>query len=72
MSSPLFNAMGGGRPQNNMISQFQRFMHEMKGKDPNQELQRLLQSGQINQQHLNQAQQQAQQVQGMLRSFFGK
>lgn len=71
MSSPVFGAMGGGQAQGgNMLQQFQRFMKEMKGKDPTQELNNLLQSGKINQQHLNMAQQQFEQAKGMLGSFF--
>lgn len=66
MSNPLFQALGGNR---NMMSDFQRFMQQMQGKDPNQEISRLLQSGQITQQQLNQAQQMAQQMQGMFGMF---
>lgn len=76
MSNPLFNALGGGMPQKNgsmnMIQQFQKFMGEMKGKNPTEELNKLLQSGKVNQQQLNQAQQMAQQMQGMFKGFFGK
>lgn len=71
MASPVFNAMGNNG-NNNMMQQFGRFMQQMKGKDPNQEIQRLLQSGQINQEHLNAAQQRAQQIQHMFSGFFGK
>lgn len=63
MSNPLFQALGGGR--GNMMGQFQKFMQQMQGKDPNQEIAKLLQSGKISQQQLNQAQQMAQQMQGM-------
>lgn len=71
MKSPVFNAMGGGMPQGgNMMQQFQRFMKEMKGKNPQEELNNLLQSGKINQQHLNAAQQQFEQVKGVLGGFF--
>lgn len=71
MSSPVFGAMGGGQAQSgNMFQQFQRFMKEMKGKDPTQELNNLLQSGKINQQQLNAAQQKAQQMQDMFKGFF--
>lgn len=66
MSNPLFQALGGNR---NMMSDFQRFMQQMQGKDPNQEISRLLQSGQITQQQLNQAQQMAQQMQDLLGMF---
>lgn len=71
MSSPIFNAMGGqqGGPAG-MMQQFQRFMQEMKGKNPQEEVNKLLQSGKISQQQLNQAQQMAQQMQGAFSGFF--
>ena len=64
MSNPLYQLLGGNQ-QNNMLGQFQKFMNEMKGKDPNVEINRLLQSGQISQEQLNQAQQMAHQMMGM-------
>ena len=67
MSNPLFKAMGGNQP--NMMSDFQRFMQQMQGKDPHQEISNLLQSGRISQQQLNQAQKMAQQMQGMMGMF---
>ncbi len=63
MSNPLFQALGGNQP--NIMADFQKFMEQMKGVNPQQEINRLLQSGQISQQQLNQAQQMAQQMQGM-------
>lgn len=53
-----------------MLEQFQQFRKEMEGRNPNEEINRLLQSGKINQQQLNQAQQMAQQMQGMFKGFF--
>ena len=67
MSNPLFKAMGGNQP--NMMGDFQRFMQQMQGRDPNQEIANLLQSGRISQQQLNQAQHMAQQMQGMMGMF---
>ena len=64
MSNPLFKALGGGQ-QNSMMGQFQHFMQQMQGKDPNEEISKLLQSGRISQQQLNQAQQMAQQFSRM-------
>lgn len=73
MSNPLFNVLGGGMPQGNnpmnMMQQFQKFMQEMKGKNPADEINKLLQSGKVNQQQLNQAQQMARQMQGIFRGF---
>lgn len=69
MSNPIYNALGGGMmPGNNILSQFQQFMQQMRGKNPNEEINRLLQSGAINQQQLNQAQQMAQQMQSLFKN----
>ena len=65
MSNPLFQALRGNQPD--MIGDFQRFMQQMKGVNPYQEINRLLQSGQITQQQLNEAQRQAQQFMGMFK-----
>ena len=72
--NPFFNAMGGNK-QTNMMQQFQQFMNQMKGKDPNAVIQDMMQSGRITQDQYNQARQQAQQMQGMfegMRGMFGK
>ena len=69
--NPFFQAMG----QPNMMQQFQAFMNQMKGKDPNSMIQELVSSGQVSQQQLDQAQRQAQQMAAMfepLRGVFGK
>lgn len=69
--NPFFQAMG----QPNMVQQFQAFMNQMKGKDPNSMIQELVSSGQVSQQQLDQAQRQAQQMAAMfepLRGMFGK
>ena len=68
MSNPIFDAIGGNMMQgNNMLAQFQQFRKQMQGKNPHEEINRLLQSGAISQQELNQAQQMAQQFQSMFR-----
>lgn len=68
MSNPIFNALGGGMmPQNNILAQLQQFRQQMHGKNPHEEINKLLQSGAINQQQLNQAQQMAQQMQSLFR-----
>lgn len=72
--NPFFNAMGGNK-QPNIMQQFQQFMNQMKGKDPNAAIQDMMQSGKITQDQYNQARQQAQQMQGMfegMRGMFGK
>nr|DAW16811.1 MAG TPA: hypothetical protein [Caudoviricetes sp.] len=68
MSNPLFNALGGGKMPGamgqfqQMMQQFQQFRQSFQG-DPKTEVQKLLQSGRISQQQLNQLQAMAQQFQ---------
>lgn len=70
MANPIYKALGGGMPQGmnfaQMIGQYQKFRREFQG-DPQQEVQKLLQSGRISQDQLNQAQAVAQQFQGLFR-----
>lgn len=54
-----------------MISHFPQFMQQMRGQDPQQLLNQLMQSGRVSQQQLNQAQQMAQQMQGQFEQFRG-
>ena len=72
MSNPLFNALGGGIPPGNgpmqMIEQFMQFKQNFKG-DPKAEVQKMLQSGKISQQQLNQVQQMAGQFQNLLKNM---
>jgi hypothetical protein len=72
MSNPLFNVLGGGMPQGNgsmqMIQQFMQFRQNFKG-DPKAEVEKMLQSGKISQQQLNQVQQMAGQFQHMLKGM---
>lgn len=74
MSNPLYQALGGnGQP--NMTQQFQQFMQQMRGKDPNAMIQELVSSGRVSQHQLDQARKQARQMQGMfegMRGMFGK
>lgn len=68
MPNQLFNALGGNMmPGNNMFLQFQQFRQRMQGINPHEEINKLLQSGAVSQQELNQAQQMAQQFQSMFR-----
>ena len=72
--NPFYQAMGGNR-QPNMMQQFQQFMNQMGGKDPNAMVQELVSSGRVSQQQLDAAQKQTQQMQGMfdgMRGMFGK
>lgn len=72
MSNPLFNALGGGKMPGEMgqfqqmMQQFQQFRQNFQG-DPKQEVQKLLQSGKMSQQQLNQLQAMAQQFQSFLK-----
>jgi hypothetical protein len=72
MSNQLFNALGGGMPQGNgpmqMMQQFMQFKQNFKG-DPKAEVEKMLQSGRISQQQLNQVQQMAGQFQHMLKGM---
>ncbi len=73
MANPFFKSMGN-TPQENMFSQFQNFMNQMKGRDPNAILNEMISSGKVNQSQLNTAQQQAQQLMGQfdsMKSMFG-
>lgn len=71
MGNPLFDAMGGGRmpgPMGNfqqMMQQFQQFKSTFQG-DPKAEVEKLLQSGKINQEQLNMVQGLAKQFQQFL------
>ena len=72
MGNPLFNMLGGSRAgmgggPMNMLQQFKQFKEQMQGKNPQEEINKLLQSGKISQQQLNQAQQMAQQFKCFLR-----
>jgi len=74
MANPIYQALGGNN-QSNMLQQFQQFMNQMRGKDPNAIIQEMISSGKVSQQQLDAAQRQAQQMQQMfepLRAMFGK
>lgn len=69
--NPLFNALGGGQMPGAMgqfqklVQQFQQFKQSFQG-DPRSEVEKLVQSGKISQQQLNQLQQMAGQFQQLL------
>lgn len=69
MGNPLFNLLGGknNNGPGNMLQQFQQFKKQMQGVDPQEEVQKLLQSGKISQEQLNKAQQMARQMQGLFK-----
>ena len=69
--NPLFNALGGGQLPGqmgqfqNMVQQFRQFQQTFQG-DPKAEVEKLVQSGKISQQQLNQLQQIAGQFQQLM------
>lgn len=67
MSNPLFDALGSGQYGNltGMLQQFNQFRQTFRG-DPKQQVQQLLNSGQISQAQYNQAVQMAKALQNML------
>ena len=71
MANPLFNALNGGNRTGNgtgnMLQQFQQFRQRMQGVNPQEEVQKLLQSGRISQAQLDKVQQMAQQMQGLFK-----
>lgn len=71
MANPLFQALGGHMPGpmgqfQRMMQQFQQFKAGFQG-DPQQEVQKLLQSGKMSQQQLNQLQEMAKLFQSLLK-----
>lgn len=73
MANPIFNALNA-RQQPNMMQNFQTFMQQMRGKDPNAIISQMVSSGRVSQAQLDQVQRQAQQMQGMfngMKSMFG-
>ena len=71
MANPLFQALGGGQMPGpmgqfqRMMQQFQQFKANFQG-DPQQEVQKLLQSGRMSQEQLNQLQQMAKRFQNLM------
>lgn len=69
--NPLFNALGGGQMPGrmeqfqNMVQQFRQFQQTFQG-DPKAEVEKLVQSGKITQQQLNQLQQMAAQFRQLI------
>lgn len=71
MANPLFQALGDGQMPGrmgqfqNMVQQFRQFQQTFQG-DPKAEVEKLVQSGKITQQQLNQMQQMAVQFRQLL------
>lgn len=70
MSNPFFSALGGGNTPvgrfQQMMQQFNQFRSSFQG-DPKAEVEKLLQSGRMSQQQLNQLQEMAKQFQRLLK-----
>lgn len=64
--NPLFNLLGNQLQNNPIFQRFQQFQQSFKG-DPRQQIQQMLNSGQVNQQQYNNAVQMAQQFQKMFK-----
>jgi hypothetical protein len=64
----MIPGMGGGNNPMQMIQKFMEFKNNFKG-NPQEEVQKMLQSGQITQRQLDQAQQMARQFQQMLNNM---
>lgn len=69
MGNPLFNLLNNGNNNSpaNMLQQFQQFKRQMQGVNPQEEIQKLLQSGRISQTQLDRVQQMAQQMKGLFK-----
>ena len=66
MANQLYNQMmGGGNQQNNFLQRFNQFRQNFSG-NPQQQIQQMLNSGQITQEQYNRAVQQAQNIMRML------
>ena len=71
MSNPLFQMLGGGQMPG-QLGDFQKMMQQFKQfkqnfhRNPQEEVQKLISSGRINQQQLNQVQALAQQFQKLM------
>lgn len=70
MANPFFDALGGGNTPvgrfQQMMQQFNQFRASFQG-DPKAEVEKLLQSGKMSQQQLNQLQEMAKQFQGFIK-----
>jgi hypothetical protein len=66
MANKLYNDMNQNAPgAGNPMQAFTNFMNQMQGKNPNDIISQMVQSGQITQQQLNEVQKKAQQMSGM-------
>ena len=68
MSNPLFNMLGGNRPneKDSILAQIKQFRANFTG-DPRQKVQELLNSGQMTQAQFNELSQRANQIMSLLK-----
>ena len=64
MANSILNGASQGQPNTDLISRINQFKAAFRG-NPKQQIDQLLQSGQVSQQQLEQAMQMAKQVQGL-------
>lgn len=72
MANAVFQQLNKGRGGGNMIHQFQQFMQQYKGQDPNALIQQAVSSGRISQEQLNIIQQRAGHIAGVLDGMKGQ
>ena len=70
MGKPEQGGAPGGNKFTQMMDEFNRFRQQMQGVDPRQKMNELLQSGKVNQQQIDQANQMAQMAQGLFKGMF--
>lgn len=68
MANPLFSLLNGSVGNNQMLGQFMNFMSQMKGANPDEILQTMISSGQINQNQLNAAHKKAEEMSAVFNS----
>lgn len=68
--APAKMPMPGGNKFTQMMNEFKRFRQEMQGINPQKKMNELLQSGKVNQQQIEQANQMAQMAQGLFKGMF--
>ena len=61
----------GGNGGNAILQQFQQFMQQMRGQNPDEIINQMVSSGRITQDQLNRAQQQARQMEDVFKSLKG-
>lgn len=66
MSNPLFNLLGNNLPMPDFLQKFNQFRSTFTG-DPKQQVQQMLNSGQMSQSQFNQLSQMASQIQKTLK-----